>query len=271
MSMKKTLSLLLPLWLVVGPVMAQTSHSVESGEMSSPFGLKGFYAGFGMGGAFNPGSTDWSGSGFSGNNLQRLTDTASNSAFLAGVYVGYRVPLTAHWVVGPEADINYVGDFRKRDAVTYNFAGGPNAPAGTYAFTTNRSSNFFGTIRGHLGYTFNPMDYGTNINPVELYLSGGFAYGGNSGSGEGTVVYTSPTGARSTFVGRGSDAHTGGVFGLGAQYAFASNLEGRIEYMHVKLKTNSHTFTPPGGGSYFVSNDVKATFNVVRVGLAYHF
>ena len=271
MSMKKTLSLLLPLWLVVGPVIAQTSRTVESGEMSSPFGRKGFYVGFAMGGAFNPGSTDWSGSGFSGNGLQRLTNSAAESAFEAGMYFGYRVPLTSSWVVGPEADINYVGDFRKHDTVSYNFAGGPNAPAGTYTFTTNRSANFFGTLRGHFGYTFHPTHYGTNINPVEVYLSGGFAYGGNSGGGEGTVSYTSPTGAKSTFVGRGSDTHTGGVFGLGAQYAFASNLDARIEYMHVNLKTNSHTFTPPGGGSYYVSNDVKGTFNLIRVGLAYHF
>lgn len=272
MLMKKTLPLLLPICLVAGPVLAQTARSVETEEMASPFGRKGFYVGFAMGGAFNPGATDWDGSGFNGNNLQKLTGNANNSAFTTGLYFGYRFPLNASWVLGPEADINYVGDFRKHDSLVYNFAGGPLAPAGTYTFTSNRSANFFGTLRSHIGYTFNPQDYGVPLNPVELYLSGGFAYGGNSGRGGGTVTYTAPGGAQKTaFVSSGSDAHTGGVFGLGAQYAFAPNLDGRIEYMYVKLKTDNHTFTPPGGGSYFVSDDVKGTFNVVRVGLAYHF
>ena len=40
----------------------------------------------------------------------------------------------------------------------------------------------------------------------------------------------------------------------------------------MKLKTDSHTFTPVGGGtSYYLSDDVKGTFNVIRVGVAYHF
>jgi opacity protein-like surface antigen len=271
MWIKKVLLLAPALYAIAGPVIAQTG-AVESGEMSSVFGRKGFYVGLAGGSAFNPGSTDWEGHGFAQQGLQRLGQNASSGTGMFGLYFGYRIPLTASWVVGPEADINYIGEFRKHDTLTYNYAGGGVAPAGTYQFHSGREGNYFGTLRGHFGYTFHPEHYGYPFNPVEVYLSGGLAYAGNSGGGTGNATYTSPAGAQTTFVGRGSDTHTGSVFGLGVQYGFTSNIDARLEYMYVKLKTDSHTFTPPGGGpSYYLSDDVKGTFNVLRVGVAYHF
>ena len=270
MLIKKAVWFVPAICVIAGPVMAQTG-SVQSGEMASVFGRKGFYLGLAGGAAFNPGSTDWDGSGFNGSTLERLGSNASSSAVDVGLYGGYRIPLSGSWVVGPETDINYVGEFRKHDTLTVDYPGGGIAPAGTYTLRSGRSGNYFGTLRGHFGYTFHPEHYGYSLNPVEIYLSGGLAYAGNSGGGTGTVTYTSPTGAGTTFAGRGSDTHTGSVFGLGVQYGFTPVIDARLEYMYVRLKTDSHTYTLPGGSSYYVSDDVRGTFNVIRLGVAYHF
>lgn len=272
MLIKKAIWLAPLLCVIAGTVVAEPlPGSVGSGEMTSPFGRKGFYVGLAGGVAFNPGSSDWEGHGYVQQLVNRIGSNANSSTGEVGLYFGYRVPLTSSWVVGPEADINYVGEFRKHDTLTYNYAGGGIAPAGTYQVTSSRNSNFFGTLRGHFGYTFHPEHYGTPLNPIEVYLSGGFAYGGNSGAGKGYVTYTSPAGATTTFTGSGRDTHTGSVFGLGVQYGFTSTIDARLEYMYVRLKTESHTFYPPGGGSYYLSDDVKGTFNVIRAGVAYHF
>lgn len=248
------------------PALADTR--IE-GSVPSVFGKTGFYVGANLGAAFNPGTDDWNGYGFSGLQQagQALAHGSSNSAFLGGAYVGYRIliPRFPKLILGPETEINYVGEFRKHDTLTYTNPGGGAAPAGTYTLVSGRNSNFLGILRGHFGYLVE------NIN-TEFYMSGGFAYAGNGGSGDSSVVYTAPTGAKTVFQGRGSDTHTGSAFALGAQYGFTPELAGKFELMYVSLKSNNHTFYPPGGGTpYFLSDDSKGHFTVARVGVSYHF
>lgn len=279
----RSLFLVPPLFLIATTSFAQGKSSDPNSAFGQPvgtvegsvppaFGIKGFYVGIGMGGAFNPGATDWNQHNFTAlNNLAgAISRNKNSSAFTTGIIGGWQVPiseLNSNWtwpiVIGPEIDFNYVGDLRKHDTGTYVQPPGRIAPAGTYAFTTDRGSNFFGTIRGHWGYVF--LDH-----RAQAYISGGFAYAGNSGGG-GSVVYTSPTGGSTVFTRNGSNSsHTGSAVGLGGEYSWF-NMVARVEFMYVDLKSNSHTFTGPAGTQYYISNDSKFHFSVVRAAFLYHF
>jgi hypothetical protein len=267
-SILKSVVFGLSIGALAGAAVADQPESHVEGSTPSVFGLSGFYVGAHMGGAFNPGEDDWNGYGFTGlaNAGRRLADRKNDSVFTGGLYVGYRVliPRFPNLILGPETEINYVGEFRKHDTLTYVHPGGGVAPAGTYTFNSGRNSNFLGLLRGHFGYLFDEIN-------TEVYLSGGFAYAGNSGSGESRVVYTAPGGGTTVFQGRGTDTHTGGAFALGAQHGFTPRILGKFEILYVHLKSNSHTFYPPGGGSYYLSDDSKVHFTIARVGVAYHF
>jgi hypothetical protein len=268
-SILKSVLFGLSIGAVAGAALADEPESKVHGSTPSAFGRTGFYIGANMGGAFSPGKDDWNGYGFTGlaNAGNRLAERADKSAFTTGLYVGYRVliPRYPHLILGPETEINYVGEFRKHDSFTYVHPGGGAAPAGTYTFTSGRNSNFLGLLRGHFGYLFDEIN-------TEVYFSGGFAFGGNSGAGESRVTYTAPDGTTSVFQGRGKDTHTGSAFALGAQYGFDPHIIGKFEILYVKLKSNSHTFTPPGGDtSYYLSDDSKVHFTIARVGVAYQF
>ena len=83
---------------------------------------------------------------------------------------------------------------------------------------------------------------------TEFYMSGGFAYAGNSGSGESSVIYTSADRGEDRIPRPGQrHSHLGSAFALGAQYGFTPSIAGKFEIMYVQLKSNSHSFTGPGG------------------------
>lgn len=252
--------------------LGQPNSRVE-GSPPSAFGRKGFYVGLGMGAAFDPGVSDWQSHGFTTlqNIAQEIHRNSSQEAFTTGIIAGYQVPisqLVPSWtvpiVIGPEIDFNYVGNLRKNDTASYVHPPGGLAPAGTYTFSTNRDSNYYGTVRSHIGYVF-------ANSRAQAYISAGFAYAGNSGGGR-DLVYTSPAGASTLFSRGGSNAsHTGGAYGLGGEYALDNNMVLRVEYIYVDLKSNSHSFTGPGGTPYFISNDVKGHFSVARAAFFWHF
>ena len=71
-------------------------------------------------------------------------------------------------VVGLEADIDYLENFRSNDTVTFVkpiFSLGL-APAGTYSLHSGLSGNYYGTVSAHLGYL---------MDNIQLFVSGGFA------------------------------------------------------------------------------------------------
>jgi outer membrane immunogenic protein len=245
------------------PARAQSMAAVSATE--APFTRDAFYVGGTMGAAFSGGATDWQGYGFSGAGAQKLANNASSAAFQAGLLAGYQHRLeSAPVLVGIEADINYLGDIRRNSSATYvKNTGVGLAPDGTYDFKSGRGTNYYGTVRGHLGYVMDNM---------QLFVSGGFAYAGNSSVNENTVTYTDALGNSVSFTGSGSNqSHTGSVFGGGFEYAFDSALAVRVEYQYISLKNSNITLTPPGGGQYYIVNDIKEKFSVARAGIIYSF
>jgi outer membrane immunogenic protein len=276
MRICKAIPLVAPILLGAAAILSvQTARADTPGVYASAtspgfFDRTGWYIGAAIGGAFNPGVNNWDGNGFTSEavgRINRLIDNHGNSgAVTGGIYGGYQykwadIPL----VTGLEADFNGLGDLAKNSSGTYIATGAGFAPAGRYTVVSGRDTNFFGTIRTHIGYVPNPQ--------TEIFLSSGFAYAGNSGSKSGSVYYTNPvTGVTTGFTRNGSNsAHTGFAVGGGFSYAFMENLAARVEGMYIDLKSNDHTFYPPGGGAYSIEDQFKFHFTVVRAGLTYKF
>lgn len=239
-------------------------------ESQGMFERSGWYLGADLGGAFNPGVATWNCGNCSAavNNANlALQNKANSSVVTGGLYGGYQYKWEAPVVTGVEIDFNGLGNLRKNDSAsctapaTQGFCSLPGLTAGQYTATTNRNTNFFGTVRGHMGYIPAPNQ--------EIYFSGGFAYAGNSGAGQATL-----TGPNASAVVRsgGSTTKTGSVFGGGYSYAFNSNMAVRLEAMYINLKSNDHNFTiPVSGVNYTYDESVKFHFTVVRVGFTYKF
>ena len=248
------------------PASAATTALISGTE--GPWSRDEFYMGAAAGAAFNAGATDWQAYGYTAqNSVDTLSNKAASSVFTGGIYAGWMHRFeSAPVVLGPEVDINYLGNFRSNNNVTIDLTTS-SIPAlnGTYYLSTGRSANYYGTVVGHLGYV---------IDNIQLYLSGGFAYAGNSGAKETTVIFTPQSGGASrSYTGNGSNqSHWGSAFGVGGEYAINSAIAARLDYSYVSLKNSNITLSDPnGGGQYYIVNNIKEHFSVVRLGVTYSF
>ena len=143
------------------------------------FTWAGFYAGFNAGYAFDASEDSRNAfivpagpGGFAPAGTVATFRNASQDGFTGGGQIGYNVQLTpgSGVVFGIEADAQYLDFGRdRRDAV---ITGGPIAPGFAVVDPRGLSSlDFFGTVRGRLGYAF---------DRVLFYGTGGFAYGAGS-------------------------------------------------------------------------------------------
>jgi outer membrane immunogenic protein len=98
--------------------------------------------------------------------------------------------------------------------------------------------NWFGTVRGRLGYAF---------GPTLVYGTGGFAYG---------EVENSSAGFSKT------DTQTGWVAGGGIEHKFNPSWSVKAEYQFISLDSDD--------SKKFGSSDDNLEINTVRVGLNYH-
>ncbi|MEE7494730.1 hypothetical protein MOTC310_31700 [Methylobacterium oryzae] len=187
--------------------------------------------------------------------------------------MGYNVQFGqgAGIVLGVETDIQYADlNNRRRDGGFYSF--GPGAVSSSVVFvdpTGNRGVDWFGTVRGRIGYAF---------DRVLVYGTGGFAYGG--GGSDNQLAY-----------GRDNDTRIGYAVGGGVEYAiptgsflnfFNSNaVTVKVEGLYVDLERDSRK----SAGSIFAYDTATNTpyvavgnkraddtqFAVVRAGLNYKF
>jgi outer membrane immunogenic protein len=172
------------------------------------FTWTGFYAGVNAGYGFNSGNDrsdgvflpagSVQGSRFTEGTVTLLDRNRGGDGFVGGGQIGYNYQFTpgSGFVVGIEADIQYV-DFggRNRDAartsgVGYSFVGTPglafSPPPATVVTNSVSSMDYFGTVRGRIGYAF---------NTVLVYGTGGFAYSDNRDgyAAGGGVEFALPT------------------------------------------------------------------------------
>jgi outer membrane immunogenic protein len=137
------------------------------------------------------------------------------------------------WVIGIEADFQGAGI---SDSIS---SGGE---------SLENSLNWFGTVRGRLGYSF---------GPALLYATGGFAYG--------------QVESKYSAIGFGSDSitetQTGYVVGGGVEYKFNPAWSVKAEYQYINLDASDLNGAGPLNGNYGYSD--RSEINTVRVGLNY--
>jgi outer membrane immunogenic protein len=191
-----------------------------------------------------------------------LTGRADVNGFIGGGQLGYNWQ-RGTWLFGLESDIQFSNERGSSDVCTV--AG---CPAGSAAFNRDYKLDWFGTVRGRVGFL--PAER------ILLYATGGLAYGGFSGSST-----TLPLD-----IGTWSSTNVGWTVGAGAEAALGSNWSVKFEYLYMDLghvggsSANNTTTTvvgPIGGITTTTTTNLayvfntKFTDNIVRVGLNYKF
>ena len=149
-------------------------------------------------------------------------------------------------VLGVEADIQGgdLGSSFDRNDLNYDFA-----PA---AFHASQNIDYFGTVRGRLGYAF---------GSALIYATGGFAY-----ANVNTKVGI--TGASFTNFLSSNDTETGWVVGGGVEYLFAPNWSAKVEYQYIDL--GSQTVSAVASDGFIDRMPFDNNFSTVRAGINYH-
>ncbi len=234
------------------------------------FTWTGAYFGINAGYAFDASSNNTNSFGVPapyGNGTTAFFSQRNQEGFTGGGQVGYNFQFTpgSGIVVGVEADAQYLDFGRSRNNA---FLVGPLAPG--YYVTDPRglsSLDFFGTVRGRIGYAF---------DRVLFYGTGGFAYGSGS--------------ADRSFGGfAGNDSfRTGYAVGGGIEYALptdsflnffrSSAVTLKVEGLYVNLDRNTRN---QGAFVINAANNFPVVYNnigrrddefaVIRAGLNYKF
>jgi outer membrane immunogenic protein len=175
-----------------------------------------------------------------------------DDGFTIGGHVGGNMQF-GMFVAGIEADIAYTDIARSR---TFAVPAGVFTPlaVGAGTLTVGSDLDFLGTVRGRLGLAFDRfMVYGT----------GGFAYGGVNDR-----YSTNFGGVAFDLNGGNDDVHVGYAVGVGAEYAFTTNLIVGVEYLYYDLgRENITVGTAAQNATYRINHDG----DVVRGRLSFKF
>jgi outer membrane immunogenic protein len=175
-----------------------------------------------------------------------LSSSPGQNGAIGGGQVGYNwQPLDRPWVFGVEADIQ--GSGQKSDG---SFVGGLAAPAIVY----QDRLDWFGTLRGRIGWA---MGERSNWLP---YITGGFAYGQGTISGNGTAGGV-PVAFNST------NTYAGWVLGGGVEWAFWDRWSAKAEYLYMNFGRGQLIPLTP----MVNINAGRMIDNIGRVGVNYHF
>jgi outer membrane immunogenic protein len=185
------------------------------------------------------------------------------SGGFGGGQVGYNIQRD-QFVFGIETDFQG-GDIRGRGAafvetpMTGGRGGGPFASASTFR---ESGLDWFGTVRGRVGYTY---------DSALIYFTGGFAFGGASGRASATLEDSSGT---HPFTVNTSATLTGYVLGGGLEYSLTPewSLKGEYQYLDLGDARGFIGFldTANAGNLARGNFNISQKYDTVRIGLNYH-
>jgi outer membrane immunogenic protein len=203
-----------------------------------------------------------------------ISPTATSA--IGGFQGGYNWQVNPNWVVGIEADFDW--SHLKSNGVS-NFLMFPTAPPGGPAnIQSSQNVDWFGTLRGRLGYVVAPNTL--------LYATGGAAYGhlseqlnlnaptGNFGSGVTSgFICTANT---NCFIGNASQTRWGWTAGGGIEFAPWNNgLLLRAEYLFIGLDSGTVNLTAVNSDGSPSPSSIAASgrtdISVVRGGVNWKF
>lgn len=258
----------------------------------SPPIWSGFYAGLNAGGTFGNNAalngTTWNIWQPPGNvdavSAALLSGSASNSgnaSFIGGGQIGYNFQGNYSgigFVTGIEADIQGLAGSGSNASRTRaaGYDAGPFFNPGSIVSNQSGSStlNYFGTVRGRLGYIVTPT--------LLVYGTGGLAYGGINGNVQNTQFWGDNSGVWNVVNGSQSYSNTqvGWTAGGGAEWMFMPNWSAKAEYLYYDLGRVSATVantsyslvpTDPSGLQSTTTYLGRVSGNIVRAGVNYHF
>jgi outer membrane immunogenic protein len=254
--MKRVSGLVGAMLLFAGPVFAA---DLATKPLYAPvFSWTGFYVGVNGGGGWSNSTGDLfcetparvvGGFGCSSS----APGTLKPGGGIFGGQAGYNFQ-TGPFVWGIETDIQWSGIKASATSAVPCCVG---IAGDTGVGTTSQSLDWFGTVRGRMGYTL--WDRGL------LYGTGGLIYGQEKVSGSLTFPVAG--------YGPASDAstHAGWTAGGGFEYAFTNNVTGKIEGLYYDMGSQTLSATAPANNGFTES----ATFNykgvLVRAGLNWKF
>ena len=225
-----------------------------------PYNWTGFYVGGNIG--YSWGNVD---SAFFSPDLPSIglpatfPDTVKPQGVIGGGQIGYNWQASPNWVFGIETDFQGSGQ-KDSHRFTQNFTVVGAGP-GTATVTHEEKLEWFGTVRGRIGYAF--------WDNVMLYGTGGLAYGqvSTAVAGFGGTAFASGGGSVS-----GSTTKVGWTVGGGVEGAIPNtrNWTWKIEYLYMDLGTANYTFSVPSPSGYFTLSN-KITDNILRGGINYRF
>ena len=147
-----------------------------------------------------------------------LIGRADVNGFIGGGQLGYNWQ-RGTWLLGLESDIQFSSERGSGDVCAAA------CPAG-FVFTRDYKLDWFGTARGRVGFL--PADR------LLLYVTGGLAYGGFSGSS-----WTLPLD-----IGTWSQTSVGWTVGAGVEAALGNNWSVKFEYLYMDLGNAGRQFAP---------------------------
>jgi outer membrane immunogenic protein len=196
---------------------------------------------------------------------QEFTSSSSSaSGILGGGQLGFNYEFVSHWVAGVEADIDWAHITGSSSACEFTAAG--------VTSCSNAASkiDYFGTVRGRLGYAF---------GNVLLYGTGGFAWAHHSNAVTLTCQGSGCPGTTLPFATNTSSASStpdGWTAGGGVEWLFLPNWTVRAEYLHLQFNSDSQNFSFTGtvAGFPLIANShasLRTDLDIARVGVNYLF
>jgi opacity protein-like surface antigen len=196
------------------------------------------------------------------------------NGFLSGGQLGYNWQFTEKLVAGLEADIQGAGVRGGGGFVNVTPAAAPPGAFAATSATLKRSLDYFGTVRGRIGYAVTPN--------ILVYATGGLAYAGVNESATIKQSLTPslliPDGAKGDVF----ENRVGWTIGGGFEWAFTRNLSAKLEYLYYDLGSitlTNATVSPLGFNGVLGevriadATSVSTRFNghLLRAGLNYRF
>jgi outer membrane immunogenic protein len=183
---------------------------------------------------------------------------------LFGGQLGYNWQ-TSNWLFGIETDAQWTGQ-KGSTTVICPVAGclpALAAPGAVAAASLSDKLEWFGTIRGRVGWLATPS--------FLLYVTGGGAYG--TVQTDLTLAGFTAAGLPVAVTGSRSTDRFGWTFGGGFEWLFYNNWSAKVEYLYLDLGSVSNTATlfTPTGFPLSANLSTRITDNVIRAGINYHF
>lgn len=246
--------------------LAPRTYTKAPAVMPVLYNWTGFYIGGNVGYSWGRASDTSTFTNGAGTVLFTSAGRTNLNGVIGGGQIGYNWQVQ-NWLWGLEADIQGSDEKGSRGFIcgvgvcTPPIVGAAVVPGPAVAATLSQKINWFGTVRGRVGFLADPK--------VLLYATGGLAYGGVNSSETIGVVGGVPLAFSQ------SNTRVGWTVGAGIEGAIGDNWTAKLEYLYMDLGSQSGPFVTTigafGGGAITTSYSSHFTDNILRVGVNYRF